>query len=620
MRFAAAPVDLRGGSAPVWTGQYHFGATLLPDGTTRFRVWAPRVKSLVLELPDQTLPMKAQDAGFHEVVCVAPAGTRYRYILPDGCRLPDPASRMQDGDVHDASVVYDTARYKWQHAQWKGRPWTETVLYEVHCGVAGGFNGLRARLPQLAQLGVTAIELMPVADFPGPRNWGYDGVLPYAPDRAYGLPDDLKSLVDAAHGWGLMVFLDVVYNHFGPDGNYLHNYAPEFFRDDLSTPWGSAIDFRHPQVRRFFAENALYWVREYGFDGLRLDAVHAISDRSWLPEMAAFVRGALDPQRHVHLVLENDDNAASLLQQGFAAQWNDDGHHVLHHILTGESTGYYASYRDQPAALLARVLSEGFVYQGQPDPSRGAIRGEPTIGLSPDYFVLFLQNHDQIGNRAFGERLTQLEVPDTALRAAVALQLLVPQIPLIFMGEELGSKAPFLYFTSHSKPDLARAVRDGRRKEFASFSAFTEEGSRNSIPDPNAPETWSRSNVNFDATLEAATQWRRWYSHLLDLRRDQLVPGLAGTRSLDAQVLGPLAVRAAWQLGNGKRLTLFCNLDEQGVVCAELSQLLVQDIIFQGPGLEGDDIDALRSKGCLPGHCVIALLETPSEGQHELVA
>src|SRR5262249_34307849 len=327
--------------------------------------------------------------------------------------------------------------------------------------------------------------------FPGRRNWGYDGVLPFAPAAAYGTPDDLKALVDAAHGYGLVMFLDVVYNHFGPDGNYLAAYAPQFFRNDISTPWGPAIDFRQPEVRRFFIENALYWLMEFRFDGLRFDAVHAISEPDWLDEMAAQVRATVERGRHARLGLAHAGNAASPLAGDFDAQWNDDGHHALHVLLTGEHDGYYADYADGPASRLARVLAEGFAYQGEPSRHRGGKpRGTPSGHLPPTAFVLFLQNHDQIGNRALGERLTALADP-AALEAAIALLLLCPQIPLLFMGEEVASPSPFLFFTDHNE-ELAAAVRAGRRREFASFTSFLAR--RGSVlPDPNAIETFERS-------------------------------------------------------------------------------------------------------------------------------
>ncbi|WP_397473659.1 malto-oligosyltrehalose trehalohydrolase [Pusillimonas sp.] len=611
---AASLSDIEGSAS---SKLYGFGAVPLADDATRFRLWAPSADKVMLALDGQALAAMARLAdGFHELTLHAPAGTRYRFGMPADVWAPDPASRLQDGDVHDSSIVCDVDRYSWQFPEWIGRPWTDTVLYEIHCGLAGGFVGVRQRLPELARLGITAVELMPIADFPGPRNWGYDGVLPYAPDRAYGSPDELRALIDAAHGLGMMVFLDVVYNHFGPDGNYLPSYAPEFFRSDLDTPWGPAIDFRRRPVRRFFAENALYWLREYRFDGLRLDAVHAISDQTWLPEMAAFVRRAVDSRRHVHLVLENDDNAAGLLKQGFNAQWNDDAHHVVHHLLTGESSGYYASYARNPENMLARALAEGFVFQGQTDPARkDRRRGEPSADLSPDRFVFFLQNHDQVGNRALGERLADLAVSLESLRAAVALQLLTPHIPLLFMGEEQGARTPFLYFTSHDNPELARAVRDGRRKEFAGFPAFADEQVRSAIPDPNEPDTWQRSRLpqHDDPTAE---QWRQWYERLLALRGDYIVPRLPGARSLGAEVLGPRAVHASWEMGDGARLTIFCNLGSEPCACPALSEVRKESVFFLGPCNDDDGIEAADWQRGVPGNCVVAAMEPAGESNH----
>lgn len=602
------------GAARASQSPYSFGAQPDSHSVTRFRFWAPSIDAVNLVLEGST-PQRMQklDDGFHELVCPAPAGTRYRFALPDGMLVPDPASRLQDGDVHDSSVVCDLHQYGWKHAPWKGRPWSETVLYELHCGLYGGFKGVEQRLPDLQKLGITAIELMPVADFPGPRNWGYDGVLPYAPDAAYGTPDELRSLIDTAHGLGLMVFLDVVYNHFGPDGNYLPSYAPEFFRNDLDTPWGPAIDFRRNAVRRFFAENALFWLREYRFDGLRLDAVHAIHDQTWLPEMAGFVRSRLGSERHVHLVLENDDNAAGLLRQGFDAQWNDDAHHVVHHLLTREDSGYYASYANNATQMLARALSEGFVFQGQEDPVKpGRIRGEPSADLPSERFIFFLQNHDQIGNRAMGERLSSLGVATNALKTAVALQLLTPQIPLVFMGEEEGATSPFLYFTSHMQPELAKAVREGRRKEFAGFPAFADPEARSRIPDPNEESTWELSRVP-EKRNQTANEWRQWYRKLLALRYQYIVPRLQGARSMGARVLGEGAVSAIWQMGDGARLSLYCNLGPDPCPFTLAPHIDRDTVFFMGPAdVPGMSIGALTA---LPGHCVIATLE--SHGEHE---
>jgi malto-oligosyltrehalose trehalohydrolase len=470
-----------------------FGANLVGPGRTRFKIWAPAQEQMAIQIDGLAqLPLERGAGGWFEGEGDCGAGARYRYVLHDGTAVPDPASRAQDNDVHGSSIVVDPNAYQWRETNWTGRPWHEAIFYELHAGVFGGFKGVVAELPRLAALGVTAVELMPIAEFPGARNWGYDGVLPFAPESSYGSPVDLKALVDAAHANGLMIFLDVVYNHFGPDGNYLGLYAPQMFRDDVTTPWGPAMDFRRREVRRFFTENALYWLLEYRFDGLRFDAVHAITEQDWLEEMAAEVRQKIQPGRHVHLVLENDLNASSHLVRNFDAQWNDDGHHVLHVLLTGEKEGYYEDYKTDPAKRLARCLKEGFIYQGEPSLHRGGrSRGTPSKDLPPTAFVLFLQNHDQIGNRAFGERLTLL-ADARALEAATALLLLCPQIPLLFMGEEFGSVSPFFFFTDHNQ-ELAKAVREGRRKEFAAFSQFSDPNILSQLSDPNAFETFARS-------------------------------------------------------------------------------------------------------------------------------
>lgn len=546
-----------------------FGATLQPDGTTRFRLWAPSVPAVTLQIEGaEPVPMRAAGDGWFEAVAPVGAGARYRYQLPDGLAVPDPAARAQAGDVHSPSLVVDPESYRWKHGDWRGRPWHEAVVYELHVGAFGGFNGVRKRLAALKALGVTAIELMPIADFPGGRNWGYDGVLPFAPDAAYGTPDELKALIDAAHGEGLMIMLDVVYNHFGPDGNYLNAYAAEFFDPDVHTPWGAAIDFKRPQVRDFFTQNALMWLCEYRFDGLRFDAVHAISPQSFLLDLAAAIRSGVEPGRPVHLVLEHEGNRASLLRTGpdapgFDAQWADDWHHCLHVLLTGESEGYYESFQ-QPATQLARALAEGFVFQGEVSPHHKEPRGEPSGHLPPTAFVICLQNHDQIGNRAFGERLTQLADPE-ALHAASALLLLTPFIPMLFMGEEWGTKHPFLFFTSHNE-ELAKLVRDGRRKEFRHFAAFQDEAKRAQIPDPNAPATFEASIPDPDEAQQgehAATL--ALHRELLALRREHIIPGIPGCRSTGAAALGDKAVQGGWRLGNGRQLTVASNFGDSAV-------------------------------------------------------
>lgn len=534
------------------------GPLLLDDSRTRFQLWAPDARSVSLLLDDiAPLPMPRLKDGWYSVETNAPAGSAYRFLVDDEFTVPDPASRAQTDDVHGPSRVVDHRSFAWQHQEWLGRPWHETVFYELHVGVCGGYEQLEQRLAGLAELGVTAIELMPLAEFPGARNWGYDGVLPYAPEASYGSPDDLKRLIDAAHGHGLMVFLDVVYNHFGPDGNYLARYARHFFRHDQQTPWGDSIDFRRREVRDFFIDNALMWLNDYRFDGLRLDAVHAITDRGFLQELAGRVRAETAAERHIHLVLENEDNRASLLEQDFTAQWNDDGHNVLHSLLTGEQQGYYADYCQDSTAKLVRVLSEGFIYQGQAD-RRGHVRGEPSGHLSPLSFVLFLQNHDQIGNRAFGERLVDLARPE-ALHAATALLLLSPMIPLLFMGEEWGAREPFLFFTDHHG-DLANAVREGRRSEFAEFAEFADKEIRARIPDPNAVETFKASCPD---PGKADHEWVTLYRQLLRIRHREIIPRLPGSRFENASALGDAAILAHWQLGDGSQLRLELNLSER---------------------------------------------------------
>lgn len=538
-----------------------FGANLIAPGRVHFRIWAPAQRRISVAIEGRpSVPMIPNDAGWFDAVVDCVAGTRYHYVLQDGTKVPDPAARGQADDVHGDSVVVDPELYQWRCRHWRGRPWRDAVFYELHVGRFDGFNGVARALPRLAELGVTAIELMPIAEFPGARNWGYDGVLPFAPERSYGSPDQLKALIDAAHEHGLMIFLDVVYNHFGPDGNYLHLYAPEMFRDDVTTPWGPALDFRRKEVRRFFTENALYWLIEYRFDGLRLDAVHAISESDWLDEMAAEVRKTVGADRRIHLVLENDANVASHLAGNFDAQWNDDGHHVLHVLLTGEHEGYYADYADSPAARLARCLKDGFIYQGEPSPYRdGKGRGTDSTMLPPSAFVLFLQNHDQIGNRPFGDRLTALAHP-AALEAAIALQLLCPQIPLIFMGEEEASPSPFLFFTDHN-PALARAVREGRLREFAAFARFSDSQHMEKIPDPNSLSTFARSKPA--PHPDYAAKRERLYRDLLALRRREIMPRLSGARALDAAALGPAAVLARWRMGDNSVLTLATNFKAQ---------------------------------------------------------
>lgn len=600
-------------SAPAsFVHECRYGAHRLDDGSVRFRLWAPDATGVELVLRGEHLPMEARPDGTFERVAEAGAGDDYRYRIDGDTEVPDPAARAQRDDINGPSVVVDPAAFRWHHGNWHGRAWQEAVICEVHVGTAGGFDRLREQLPHYRDAGYTAIELMPVAEFPGGRNWGYDGVLPYAVECSYGSPESLKALVDAAHGLGLMMMLDVVYNHFGPDGNWLGRYASDFFRRDIKTPWGEAIDFRQEPVKRYFIDNALMWLNEYRFDGLRFDAVHAIEPESFLDELSAAIRSATDGDRHVHLVLENEHNSAHLLERAFDAQWDDDFHNSLHALLTGESEGYYADFATKPAANLARVLSEGFLFQGQPD-RRGATRGEPSAHLPPHAFVAFAQNHDQIGNRPMGERLITL-IDSDLMRAATALVALTPMVPLFFMGDEWGCRTPFLFFTSHHG-ELADLVREGRRAEFAHFGGFADPARRAMIPDPNAPETFEASIPRRDDD-PATADWSAWFSALLGLRQKRLVPHLQGRRALDCIVLDPPpdenvpdepagkgrgAFLTRWLLGNGSTLELCLNLGPAAVPAPSLPPA---ELLFAWPANAADEVAA----GTLPAASLIARL------------
>ncbi len=592
-----------------------FGAELLPDGGVRFRLWAPSVASVAVELEGgEPLPMAMTDGGWFELATAhARAGTQYRFVLPDGLKVPDPASRFQPDDVHGPSRVVDPGVYRWRHADWRGRPWHETVLYELHVGTftpEGTCRAAMGMLDHLVDLGVTAIELMPLADFPGRRNWGYDGVLPFAPDGIYGTPEELKALIDAAHGHGLMVFLDVVYNHFGPEGNYLNAYAGPFFTDRYHTPWGAAIDFRGP-VREFFIHNALYWLEEFRFDGLRFDAVHAIIDEAdpdILVELAERVQDTLGRDRHIHLVLENDDNAARYLERDdatvrhYTAQWNDDYHHVAHVLATGESGGYYEDYAGDAAGSMARALAEGFVYQGDPSPYRdGERRGEASAHLPPLAFVNFLQNHDQIGNRAFGERLAAITEP-RRLRALMTATLLGPAVPMLFMGEEWGETRPFMFFCDFGG-DLAQAVRDGRRREFAKFPEFADERVRARIPDPTAPSTFEGSRLDWEArTRDPHAGWLSFVRNLLRVRAEALAPRLNGVGPGRIPWRKGAAFAVSWPLADGASLVLLANFGDaaQNGVATPAGRLLAAS---------EPDLDERLAGGALPGWSVLVYLD-----------
>lgn len=552
--------------------RFSFGPVVSERGVF-FRLWAPLQQRVDLVVDDRPpVRMDVAEDGWHiHESQEAGIGSRYRFVLPDGIEVPDPASRHQPADVHGPSEVVSD-QFDWRCQDWRGRPWSETIIYQLHVGAftdLGTFLGVISRLDHLRDLGVTAIQLMPIADFPGSRNWGYDGVLPYAPESSYGRPEDLKALIDAAHLRGMSVFLDVVYNHFGPDGNYLPSYSP-IFTDNHKTPWGAGINFDGEQarfVRDFIIENALYWIDEFRVDGLRLDAVHAIKDDSrehLLQELARRVR-AVTRERPVHLVVENEENDSSLLSGGadhadrlYTAQWNDDVHHVLHVAMTGEDFGYYADYADDRAKI-GRGLAEGFVFQGEEMAYRGSPRGQPSAELPPTAFISFIQNHDQIGNRAFGDRMADT-ISAAALRAGAAIYLLSPQIPMIFMGEEWASRRPFPFFCDFP-PELNELVRKGRREELARLPGF--DGHAEDVPDPTAQTSFLSAKLDWDAMGQGDyAEFLALYRRLIALRKAEIVPrlhgigGHSGSYSLDGDV-----VHVTWRMGDGSRLILVANLD-----------------------------------------------------------
>lgn len=577
-----------------------WGATLQADGSARFRLWAPGVESVALSTRGGDIPMPGSGDGWFvlETDKVA-AGESYGFRLPSGQVVPDPAARAQAGDVHGPSVLVDPRQHSWQTAGWAGRPWDDAVIYELHTGTfspEGTFDGIARRLDHLVDLGVTALELMPVAQFGGVRGWGYDGVLLYAPHRAYGGVEGLKRLVDAAHARGLMVILDVVYNHFGPDGNYLHLYAPGFFDASRQTPWGSAIRFDAAPVRTFYIENALYWLEEYRFDGLRLDAIDQIedpSDEPILEELARTVRRRIR-DRPIHLTTEDNRNVATLHGRDadgkprlYTAEWNDDFHHVAHVIATGDRQGYYEDYAQGPAGKLARSLAEGYVYQGEPSAFRdGKPYGEPSPELPPTAFIDFLQNHDQIGNRAFGERLSVL-APAKTVELLTAILLLSPQIPLMFMGEEWGEERPFLFFTDFTG-DLGKNVREGRRREFRKWPQFQDPATRARIPDPNDPATMQASALDWSAPERATGAARLSYMRrLLALRASEIVPLLKELRhgSREAQALSDRAFAVAWPLPGGRRLRCIGSFEEAALAVRVPPLDGARTLFESGPGV-----------------------------------
>ncbi|MFE8644576.1 malto-oligosyltrehalose trehalohydrolase [Sphingomonas sp. NCPPB 2930] len=555
-----------------------FGATLLEQGGVRFRLWAPALEradllvhgTAVADAPQVHAATASPGGWFECTVPDAGAGTLYQWRIEGGLVVPDPASRSNPLGVHGPSCVVDPRRFAWD-AGWKGRPWSEAVIYEMHVGTftpEGTYAAAEAKLEALARTGITVVELMPLSDFPGEFGWGYDGVLPFAPHAPYGDPEALKHFVQAAHRAGLMVFLDVVYNHFGPDGNYLGAYAPQFFSEVHKNPWGNSLNFDRDgsaRVRDFFVQNALYWLQEYRFDGLRLDAIHAIVDDSALDvidELAQSVRAGI-PDRHVHLVLENEDNGHHRLPHAgrYDAQWNDDFHHVMHVVLTGEDAGYYQDYGDRPVAMLARSLVNGFLWEGaerSPQGARQELKQAPAQPLGA--MVNFLNNHDQSGNRAFGERMVEM-VPPGSVPVATALALLTPATPMLFAGEEFGARTPFLYFANW-QGDLRDAVTEGRLRDFGHF-AKRANGETGEPPAPCERSTFEASRLDWAfAASEGGQAVRGFITRVLAARRAWFVPRLSRlmTGAHETQMLGDRTFVLRWRYEGGEAIELQANM------------------------------------------------------------
>ena len=554
-----------------------FGAQVLPEGGVRFNLWAPAARQVELVTAPGGASEKLHQAepiadGWYSITLRdAGAGTLYQWTVNNELVVPDPASRFNPDGPHGPSEVIDPAAFGWNDGNWTGRPWSEVVLYEMHVGTftdEGTYAAAEGRLQQLVDTGITAVELMPLSDFPGRFGWGYDGVLPYAPHGAYGRPEDLKRFIQTAHRLGLMVFLDVVYNHFGPDGNYLSVYAPQFFSTTHTNPWGVSLNFDNEgsaPVRAFFVCNAIHWLQEYRCDGLRLDAVHAIVDDSELDvldELAITVKQEITG-RHVHLVLENENNEYSRLpKQGrYDAQWNDDFHHVMHTALTGDSNGYYNDYGDQPIELLARSLTHGFLWEGSkrtPEGARLDLRAAPAQPLGA--MVNFLNNHDQSGNRAFGERMHAM-APVESMHLATAIMLLSPATPMLFAGEEFGASTPFLYFADW-QGELCEAVTEGRLRDFGHF-AERADGFTGEPPPPCDPSTFAASKLDWaQAAQPDGIEWRsfvtsalRARSQWLTPRADQLLTGAHTFHMLDDRTF---ALR--WRYAEGEVIELLAHL------------------------------------------------------------
>lgn len=540
-----------------------WGAIPHAGGRWTISTWAPSARAVKVEVDGDIYEMDRTTDGWWQTRLVAAQGSAYRFLVDD-VAVPDPASRWQVGDVHGASVLIDHQAYQWT-STWFGRPWAEAAIYEIHIGTftpQGTFAAAMDKLAELAELGFTAIEIMPIGQWSGDRGWGYDGVLPYTLHPAYGTPDEFKAFIACAQSLGMMVLLDFVMNHFGVDGAHLHSTTPEFFARERETPWGAAIDFDRPAVRAFWIECASMWISHYRLDGLRFDAVHQITGpgaNEFLQELAETLR-SLDLERPIHLITEDERNEPGWRETGlYDATWNDDFHHAVHAALTGESHDYYASYAVDPIADLCRALEHGQVEEGQDRKGRDERRGQPSGHLPPTAFVNAIQTHDQIGNRPQGERLITLASP-RAVEVAYALLLVAPYIPMIMMGEERGDPSPFLFFADFDGK-LAERIRDGRADEIGEADAAAVEP-----PDPLAMETFLASKLSWK-TDEAAQRWLDLTRQCLAFRRKYVVPLLKSGRVGKAQVrrIGAASIEARWPFGAGS-LSLALNFGAVGVV------------------------------------------------------
>jgi maltooligosyltrehalose trehalohydrolase len=578
------------------------GAQLLDGGRAAFLVWAPRSNRVDVEVIGARAQRRAldrQDDGyFGGVLENAGPGTIYRYTLDGDKKRGDPASRYQPSGVHGPSQLVDLETFPWTDLRWKGRPLREYVLYEVHVGTytrEGTFDAIIPHLHGLKELGITAIEVMPVAQFPGDRNWGYDGVCPFAVQSSYGGPDGLMRLVNACHERGLCVVLDVVYNHLGPEGNYLADFGP-YFTDNYRTPWGKSINFDGPysdHVVRFFTENALYWLGTLHIDALRLDAIHGITDRNAQPFLQLLAGSvhklACETGRNIHLIAESDFNDTRYIQSpdlggyGLGAQWSDDFHHALHALLTGERSGYYQDFGGLDH--LAKALREGYVYSGQYSSYRRRRHGNSSRAIPGERFVVFAQNHDQVGNRVLGERLSSL-VTFECLKVAAGVVVLSPYIPLIFMGEEYGEDAPFNFFSSYEDPGLADAVRKGRREEFTAFSWSGEP------PDPQAEATFLASKLRHDLAGEGHRRvLLELHRKLIALRTESRALGSLDKTAMEVRVLEPEETILVRRWYEGEEIAMVYNFGSTAATCSlpmpagQWSKLLdSSDKVWHGPG------------------------------------